>query len=1230
MSKQRTLSFGLVPQLLAVISGAGLLLGCTVDEVPQGLKRTPQGNGPEIRFNVYHKPLPEIPMPNDVAMWPDPTSRTGLRVNASMVAPTQVERTAREKFDQLEGWGTFAGVTVAFDKKDPDDPRAAIDLANMLSRHVGDDFEFNDDAVYLVNLTTGVPVALDLGEGDFQYVVKEKHKYWRNDTRRQEGYLLFESADETVDPRTGLFDPKRTADGTPFGKALYDPAWDTDFDGVIDRPNLIDPTACPNQAQVVLGQVTETDRDRCLADQMLTWYERETDTLLMRPLIPLEEKTEYAVVVTDRVRDPDGNVVKSPFDFVYHPSQEQGVERLQGLLADPSLASYYGDIGGTGLDHVAFAWTFTTQPVVEDLRLIRDGLYGTGPFAYLNKQFPTETTLKRIIGPVDSVDEATGFTEPANWYDNPEFPSCQGRLKEAYILDFEKNKDLLGTLASQFGIEGKAAKELADSWDAVSHAVIGSFESPFFIKGGPKGTEASASFDLDYRTGDGEVSSDTVQFMITVPKAREGHQQPFPVAYYGHGYTSSYIESLGFAGSLAKQGIAGVGVNAVFHGLEFDKSTRDLARLLLKGSCAAPFTDALLTGRARDLDGDGDALNNSGGDYWTSYIFHTRDVVRQSAVDLLQMFRILKSFDGQTLSSQDYDQDGQPNLAGDFDGDGTPDVGGKVKYHAWGQSLGGFTAPFLAMLDPDVVTAAPVAGAAGLLDVGARTFQGGVFEGVYLRNFGPLVVGVPPEEIPKDKNDKPITSCAEGQISLRLVVVDVNDDRELEFGCLDDSGLIQGGTVRVQNISNGEVRCGRLAGDDDLGLGSGRFRVGIPTSVGDQLYVSVYDQPDAVDTYDPNHGCNLKPDAELIATFSKWGKGPIASGSQDADGVLLCTSPGGCTKFQDHYYPEGLPLRAPVEGFGYIRQTPEMRRFMTLAAVAVDPGDPGNYVPYAGLKTMLDPWGDPHPATALLNMVTIGDMNVPLNAGISLGRVAGAIPFMRPDAASRYPAYANYTTPAALYDDLGGYTPNRVLLDNHVIEGVSRLERAKPDNLNGCFDNQVAPENDTYKCLPTCTTAADCESGVCTSGRCAAAPVAPERCAQYLFDPDAVDEGLAHYGEREAAVPLRLARIATPATPTTIDDIWAPRLMGVPFAPDAGGWTADARVLAMLMGYVNPRGEHGFSPGDPCQAWVDGRYYINLVARFFATEGADLYYLSHPSSHQCLAKTGPGSCSFVE
>ena len=103
-------------------------------------------------------------------------------------------------------------------------------------------------------------------------------------------------------------------------------------------------------------------------DNLLTWYERETDTLIIRPVVPLDEKTEYAVVLTDRLRGVNRQPVRSPFESIHHPSQRRGVARLQDVLREKRLANYFGDIAGTGLDHVAFAWTFTTQPTHEDMR----------------------------------------------------------------------------------------------------------------------------------------------------------------------------------------------------------------------------------------------------------------------------------------------------------------------------------------------------------------------------------------------------------------------------------------------------------------------------------------------------------------------------------------------------------------------------------------------------------------------------------------------------------------------------------------------------------------------------------------------------------------------------------------------------------------------------------------------------------------------------------------------
>ena len=103
--------------------------------------------------------------------------------------------------------------------------------------------------------------------------------------------------------------------------------------------------------------------------------------------------------------------------------------------------------------------------------------------------------------------------------------------------------------------------------------------------------------------------------------------------------------------------------------------------------------------------------------------------------------------------------------------------------------------------------------------------------------------------------------------------------------------------------------------------------------------------------------------------------------------------PDGCSQFLDRFYEAGSPLVAIAEGFGHIRQTPALRRFMNLASNVINPGDPVNYVPYFSLRTISDPDGNPQPRTGMLNFVTIGDMNVPLNSGISIGRVSGAVPF---------------------------------------------------------------------------------------------------------------------------------------------------------------------------------------------------------------------------------------------
>src|SRR3954451_18646341 len=112
--------------LVASMLTAGALVGaCGVDTAPDGLRATPPGDGPMVKCDVTHRPLPEVPLPNDLATFADPTSRTGRRINVSLVAPTFIERTARDDFSSMEGWGTSSSITVAFDRSASADPREA-------------------------------------------------------------------------------------------------------------------------------------------------------------------------------------------------------------------------------------------------------------------------------------------------------------------------------------------------------------------------------------------------------------------------------------------------------------------------------------------------------------------------------------------------------------------------------------------------------------------------------------------------------------------------------------------------------------------------------------------------------------------------------------------------------------------------------------------------------------------------------------------------------------------------------------------------------------------------------------------------------------------------------------------------------------------------------------------------------------------------------------------------
>lgn len=1101
-------------------------------------------------FDLSHRPLPNIPIPNDIATFADPSSRTGVRLNVSMVAPTHLEEGARGGFAEMEGWGTFAPITVQFARGNKDDPHeAALDLNDIRARMQRDGHDTSNDPVYVINLKTGVPLLVDLGDGDFPLTEGQQDLYYPNDPHLKSNNILFETTEE----------------GAGLTQGDYTPARDLDFDGVLDHPNT-------------LGGLVGSGIDGI--DNVMSWYERQTDTLILQPLVPMDEKTEYAVVLTDRLHGSGGSPVKSPFPAIYHPEQRAEAARVQAILADASRATYYGDIAGSGLDHVAFAWSFTTQPVYDDLRLLRDGLYGKGALASLAALYPPTATAYPAVGlAADAADE------PANYLSDPR---CQPFASKPLILHPADAMDAISQLVQQLFPQSTAANAaFLSTFDDIDYVVVGSYRTPYFL-GDPDHEDPDSRFQIDFKNGVVKnAGSDTGHFFLTVPKKKAGRAEPFPVVLWAHGTSQSDAEIIARAGYFAKQGLAMFGIDMPGHGLTISPGQLSLAEGFFQPTCQVPWVAGLAKGRARDLNGDG--VLDSGGLLFTSHIFHTRDNLRQTVVDLMHASRILRAFGGP--GTQDANNDGKPDLAGDFDGDGIADIGGPTApIYSAGDSYGGIASQVFGALDPNITAVTPISGSGGVTTLANRSL--GVVDWVDEQILTPILVAVPAASRPPT-NEGTQTRCSGDQRSVRMVVNDLQDSREIEVACLNADELPPNATVLLANTVNGELKCARTGEN-------GAFRIPIPADAGDALAVQIYDAPDAVDSY---ASCNIAAGAPIGRSITSWEQAQTI-GIPTGDSTASCSADAGCVQYRDTFYAVGSQLVAPQAGLGLFRNSPEVRQLLNLTQAAVDVGDPVNFAPYYMMRPIpgIDgaaPLG-PRP---ILTSYTVGDEFVNIATGYAFARALGALPFLPPHAATSMPDYAPYATPSALFTSLGGITPDQALVDHFSIEGVSRLGRAP--------------------------AGASCAANYQGGSGCDPDPgMTPGECKTTLFDADWFSEGADKFAQQHLPMPLRLARLATePGTDVaSLERSWAPRMQGAPFTPDANAYVpTNAPMIGLVSAYVNPQGQHVWLIGDPCKAWDDAVYYDQLITRFMMTNGRDVYFLSHPASHRCLSTS---SCDF--
>lgn len=873
----------------------GLAAGCLSQEA-QGIAPSPPART-TVKYDFFHKPFPDIPLPNDLATRPDRTSATGLRVNASVIAPTTFERRTRELADQLDGWGTMQPIAVPF--------TGPLDVASILAGHRDDDYDTTNDVIYLIDIDRDSPEFgsvhhLDLGEGNYPMTLEQRSAYGANDPRVDTLTLLYEEADEDQN-RNGQLDPGE----------------DTDADGTLDAPNYL-PGAAPAAGDLAAR-----------ADALMTFYERETHTLIAWPLVPLRERTTYAVVVTRRLLDEGGEPVGSPFPWIHHLAQTEALRPLPEVLRPLGL----------GLGDVGFAFTYTTQSIEAPFVAVRDGLYGHGVQQHLAAQYPADVTSLLPLRDAASFPGAKRHLLP-------------GETWQAGLLKvFEITGDAVDTYATSLVYDGQRY---------VDYYVIGSFDSPqLFARTDATGAPLPYNDQVwppDLDRVPATAHREALHFTLAVPRKEvsvRGQGRPAPVVILLHGHGGQRFSVMQMSAYFCKFGLAVLAIDGPTHGIDVDAVTKALATATLGQVGLAATAKAVFTDRATDQNGDG--TPDSGADFWTSYMFHTRDMVRQFTLDTMQTVRVIRGFDGSRrwALSGDVALDG---LAGDFDGDGVLDIGGDAPIMVTGGSLGGMMTMMMGGLEPEVSTIAPIVGGGALASIGVRSSNGGAKVGFMMRAMAPIYLG---------------TTDASGTMLIETLVPDLTS--QVVVPLATTTGVLPGDTAVVENLRSGSRGCALVDP-------AGRMRAAVESDVGDQTRLVFYRGAVLV----PGTECEVTPGAVEVAVVDTVDR-PVA--------------------FQTKSQNAGTPLVALAEGLGLRRGNPEFRRMQALGQFILDPGDPASFARHIQVEPLRYPGTGQQTGAHAAMLFTAGDTSVPNSAGMVVARTAGLLPYLTPD--PRYGKPAN-------------------------------------------------------------------------------------------------------------------------------------------------------------------------------------------------------------------------------
>jgi hypothetical protein len=361
-------------------------------------------------------------------------------------------------------------------------------------------------------------------------------------------------------------------------------------------------------------------------------WEPATNTLHVESDEQLAQDSTYVLVVTRGVRDAKGR----PLDRIRFGDDNEDSDNggHSGDRHDDEDFLPMAMGGGVGPKGIAGLSVFTTQSINAISTKIRSQLHG-GPANFL-----LGTHGERTVFSLSSVSSVTFLSQTGT------------------APTFEPGGLFLPLFAG------------------VGTIAFGTYDSPNYE------TAAEVIPAVGTRTGVPAVQSvNKVQFTLWLP-AGTAPAGGWPVAIFGHGFTDSKDGApTTVAGTLAGNGIATIAINVVGHGggpLGTYKVTRmDGTSVVLP-----------LGGRGIDQDGNGSIDSTEGvSAVEAQSLIGTRDGLRQTAIDLMQLVKVLKA-------------------GVDANGDGASDLSKSRIYYS-GQSFGGIYGVQLLGLEPDIRAGVP-------------------------------------------------------------------------------------------------------------------------------------------------------------------------------------------------------------------------------------------------------------------------------------------------------------------------------------------------------------------------------------------------------------------------------------------------------------------------------------------------------------------------------------------